>query len=349
MGNLESKEKVLELIKTLPVCTPNSIGTQWTVRCPYCGDSKDLSHGHLSIKIDMQTDSPMLWRCVRCEESGLVNDTLLKDLGLYVDSDLKQVLREESKKSSKYNQFLNSYIENLEIPKYNSDLARENLFYINQRLGSEFQLSDAQKYSMILDLDTFVRHNGMNSLPNMTDRMYYFLKENYVGFLTTNKNSIVFRLRTDAKNAKRYFKFKINPRNDNPSGFYSIHGAFDIMSTEPLHVHIAEGIFDILSIEHNLHRDQSKERHIYFASCGFGPMRVIQYLVYLGAGGNIVLHVYCDNDKSDWDEIKVLKRRREMIPWCSKILFHRNRMNGEKDYGVSLSRIEDSYKEMKVY
>ena len=71
-------------------------------------------------------------------------------------------------------------------------------------------------------------------------------------------------------------------------------------------------------------------------------MTVVQYLVYMGIGGNIILHVYCDNDKSDWEEIKVLRRREEMLPWCKEIYFHRNQFENEKDYGVPLDKIIDS-------
>ena len=55
-SNKQLKEMIIEKLKTLPVCQSNGIGTQWVVRCPYCGDSRDLSHGHLSIHIDISSD-----------------------------------------------------------------------------------------------------------------------------------------------------------------------------------------------------------------------------------------------------------------------------------------------------
>lgn len=338
----ETKEKILEALKTLPVCEPNSTETQWVVRCPYCGDSHDQSHGHLSIHLDTTSDDTMLWRCFKCDESGLVTEDLLKDLGLYIDTELKSYLKDASRKASKYNKFLNDYVEKLIIPKYSSGISKRNLDYINQRIGTKFTIDDADRYHMILDLGEFMSVNGLKEIPGVSSRMTWFVQQNYVGFLTANKNTMVMRRVTDIKTAKRYLKYKINPMNQNPAGFYNIPRELNIMTNQDIHLHVAEGIFDILSIEKNLYFQEDTNINIFFASCGFGPMTVVQYLVYMGIGGNIILHVYCDNDKSDWEEIKVLRRREEMLPWCKEIYFHRNQFENEKDYGVPLDKIIDS-------
>lgn len=344
MGDVkEVKHRILSLLKTLDVCIPNTMETQWTVRCPYCGDSKDASHGHLSIKIDLSSDDLMVWRCFKCNASGIVNDILLKDLGLYLDSDDKALLKSSLNKVSKFNKFLNDYIEKIEIPQYNSELAVRNLEYINKRLGTNLTLNDAYKYNMILDLHAFMKHNFLKSIPNVSDKMLNFIAYNYVGFLTANKNTLVFRLVSNITSAKRYLKYKINPLNMNPSGFYSIPQVIDILSNEHVHVHIAEGIFDILSIYQNLYScNSNNERNLFFASCGFGPMTIMQYLVYSGIGSNIILHNYCDNDKTDEEVLGTIYKHEEMVPWCKEIYFHRNGFNGEKDFGVPIDRIIDS-------
>jgi transcription elongation factor Elf1 len=43
----------------------------WTFRCPYCGDSKTSSHGHLNIAKDMP-----VFRCVRCGQDGHIKALL---------------------------------------------------------------------------------------------------------------------------------------------------------------------------------------------------------------------------------------------------------------------------------
>lgn len=347
--SVEVKQEVLNQIKKLPVCTPDGMERQWYVRCPYCGDSRDQSHGHLSIKIDLSTDEPMLWRCLRCGECGLLTETVLRDIGVYVDTEMRSSLKSFNKKSSRYNKFLNDYIEKLEIPRYKSAIARKNLDYINRRLGSDISVEEASRYSLILDLNEFLKHNGLTKLYNVSDKMQWFISQNYVGFLSTSKNKIIFRLCEDIPSAKRYLKYPLNPYNSNPASFYNIPTEFDLMSVDPLHVHIAEGTFDIISIERNLFRERDKKRHLFFASCGFGPMTIVQYLVYFGAGGNIILHVYCDNDKSDYEQIKIIRNRREMLPWVREAWFHRNRMEPyEKDYGIPVERIRDEKRKVII-
>ena len=60
MTLLDIKRIILDHIKTLPVCIPNSAQTNWVIRCPYCGDSRNRLQRHLSIKIDMKSDSIIL-------------------------------------------------------------------------------------------------------------------------------------------------------------------------------------------------------------------------------------------------------------------------------------------------
>ena len=298
---IEIKLFILEAIKQLPVCVPDSMEVQWYVRCPYCGDSKDLSHGHLSIKIDTKTDEPILWRCFKCGECGILTETLLNDLGIVIDSEHRALLKASIKKGTVKNKFLNSYIEKIVIPTYYGEIAYRNLTYINSRLGTDISINEAKKYSIILDLDQFLSENGIDNLYNISKKMRAFIQNNYVGFLSTSKNKIILRLVNDIPSAKRYLKFPLNPYNKNPASFYNIPSAIDILSPEKIHIHIAEGIFDIISIERSLINE--KERQLFFASCGFGYGSILQFLIYNGIGGNIILHIYADNDKSDYNII----------------------------------------------
>ena len=44
----DTKRAILSEMKhTLSVCKPSGDYTQWYIRCPYCGDSSNESHGHL--------------------------------------------------------------------------------------------------------------------------------------------------------------------------------------------------------------------------------------------------------------------------------------------------------------
>ena len=88
----EIKEQIINQLKTLPICKPTSNMRNWVVRCPYCGDSMKSNHGHFSILIDLQSDAPMLYRCFRCNESGILIPQVLEDLNLGYDQSLNQNL-----------------------------------------------------------------------------------------------------------------------------------------------------------------------------------------------------------------------------------------------------------------
>ena len=350
MTNRDIKEEVLNRLKTLPVCIPNNEETQWTVRCPFCGDSSDLNHGHLSILIDRNNDeTPMLFRCFKCETSGMLNANLMAELGCPLDGNLNQALKKSARKSSGYNRFTNEYIMNYVVPIAQLDgITFPKLQYISNRLGYQMSPEEASSKKIILDLYQFMDANKI-WIGNLKKWQVENLQNFYVSFLSSNNNILISRCiipKEDQKFAmKRYLKAPIIVNNTNPNSFYSIPASVNVMSIEPINIHIAEGTFDILSIQKNIPCNGTS---LYFASCGFCPMTIIQYLVYTGLGYHLNLHLYCDNDKSDKDEIWVLKKHPEMIPWIDEIYFHRNSYSGEKDYGVPKDHIIDNVRKARI-
>lgn len=342
MVNKEVKHFVLERLKELPVCIPNSTRTQWTIRCPFCGDSKNQAHGHLSIKIDEDDDtSPMLYRCFKCDASGLVTDQFLQDLGIYLDNDSIKELRSINRRSIRKNRFTNDRIENyiVPIPSDNNENKRK-LQYINDRLGLDLEFEDCPRLKIVLDFYQFlnVNHIGIDDL-GMPEWSRRNLAYHYVGFLSQSNNVLTCRCIESDPKFRRYIKVILNLRNQNPASFYMIPVSVSLISNKPLVVHIAEGTFDIISIHENFGiRD---DRNIYAAVCGYGPGTILKYLIYNGLMYKTIVHIYCDNDKSDEEEITVLRKHPEVIPWIDKLYFHRNGYDDEKDYGVPVDRIND--------
>jgi hypothetical protein len=181
-------------------------------------------------------------------------------------------------------------------------------------------------------------------LANLSYNMLKMLNDYYVGFLSTNNNCIVFRDIT-GKQKYRYFKAVLNEKNINADSFYSVPGKIDLLYTHDINIHMAEGIFDILSIKENLIHDTST--NYFYASCGFGGVSIIKYLIHHGMNTGINLHIYSDNDKADWEHKRYLNNGSYLTEWMDHIFIHRNKYPNEKDYGIPLSRIHDFYKELK--
>lgn len=338
------KEELITSIKELPVWNTNSMETQWTIRCPFCGDSyKHLDHGHLSIYINRDDDTtPMMYRCLRCNESGLVDQDLLQQLDLNISSDGLRNIRSYNNRLKKTNRYVNKFADNdFTVPIFSSsDLHSEKLAYINRRLGTTISYEQAQQFNLILDIFEFMTVNKIKAIPGMSFKQLKFLNYNYVGFLSANRNQIICRsIRTDP-NIKRYYKIVIDPTNLSTNKYYNITSYVDLMYCQDINVCIAEGTFDILSVY--LNANQFKDPTLFYAGCGFNFSAVMRYLIYNGITTGINLHVYADNDKLDRDLIKEFSAP-NIKPWLDHMYIHRNGYGSEKDYGVPSDRIKDQF------
>lgn len=340
---------MIDLLKGRGTYSVSTNGIQHYTRCPYCGDSSNLNHAHLSVKIDTETDAPMVFRCLKCNVSGIVNDTFLEELNIFLDPESKKILKAYTKKSMRYAKLTNMDCEGYITPLYEDNASNQKkLDYINERLGTEFDFADAQNHKIILNIIDFmvlndIAHKKRDVLLQST-ALLQNLNDNYVGFLSANNNCIVFRDITGIQKY-RYYKAVINDRNINMDSFYSYPGKFDLTYTSDVHVHIAEGIFDILSIKENLIHDETE--NFFYASCGFGSVSIIKYMIHHAMNTGVSLHIYSDNDKKDWEHRRYLFGQNYLTEWLDHIYIHRNKMKGEKDYGVKLSNIEDSFKIIK--
>lgn len=346
--NNDIKYKVIALLRTLSVCIENSAETQFTIRCPYCGDSMNQNHAHFSIHIDVNSNDPMVYNCLKCPASGLLTTSVLEDLGLELSQDIYTGLKTFNKKIPHTNRFIQNQIENFKVPCYQeNNLNDKKLNYLNERLGTNITYQDAQGLKILLNLFDFIKYNDIKTIPNKKFRYLQFLNDNYIGFLSTNNNCITMRKVTDVEFGMRYDKIILNPTNYNPCSFYSIPNSIDLMYTDDINIHIAEGTFDILSVYYNL-MHQDKKNNFYYAACGFGLMSPIEYLIYNGINTGLNIHIYSDSDKADQDHIQNLYKKKSMTVWLDHYYIHRNVIleTGKKDYGVPSNRIIDSKKKI---
>jgi DNA-directed RNA polymerase subunit RPC12/RpoP len=152
---IEIKMQVLNFLKTLPVCNPNSTLTQWTVRCPYCGDSKTQNHGHLSIKIDLSSEEPMLYRCFKCNEAGILSPQLLEDLGIGYNTELIQNLKRISYSNKMTNYFRDKPKDYIVPYPILSEKNMKKINYIQNRIGCEITPNECVDYKIILNFLSF--------------------------------------------------------------------------------------------------------------------------------------------------------------------------------------------------
>lgn len=343
--NREIKALIIDKLRQLDVYYPSDDGVEHTVRCPFCGDSKTLTHAHMGIMIDPSNDDLMIYHCFRCGVGGRFTDDTLTELGIHLDESEVRELRNFNKKAAKLSKRTIVHTERYSVPISDPSIyTTPKLNYVNNRLGLALDYEGAARHKIVLSLYEFMVHNELKRIEGLKRWMYDVLEKDYVGFLSTNNNLITFRNINPESKGKRYVKVFINPLNPDEATFYSIPTQLNLLYTEDLHLHIAEGTFDILSIKHNLSHDESGH-HIFYASCGYSYMAIIKHLVRNGIASDINLHIYADKDKSD-SEHRAMLRRNNISAFLSHVYLHRNQMPNEKDYGVSQEKIKDGYRKL---
>ena len=340
MTLLELKHILADRINQLSVHQWNRAHTEVTTRCPYCGDSKNILHGHFSIRINTNDDSICLYRCFKCSEAGILNSQVMEDLGVYLSiDDIKSidVLNRPNSKSTYSRQRPLKYKVPVVINHVDNKL---KLDYLKSRLGLEFTDEMIQEYKIVLSIYDFFMENKIKFPEHINPKMIKLIEENYIGFLSANNNKLVFRNITNNDKLSRYIKISIDPYNTSPNNFFSlVNPQINILYTNPIHIHVAEGTFDIVSIKYNLYHDPS-ETHLFFAACGYNFNTILKWLIYMGVNTDVILHLYSDNDKSDYENMKVINNALNKC-WIDKAFIHRNTFENEKDFGVPKERIRE--------
>lgn len=348
MTLLDVKEMVLQKLKTLRVCIPNSICTQWVVRCPYCKDSRDPSHGHFSILINMDTDDLIKYRCLKCPEAGIMNPSVMEELGLILSIEEAQALTTLNRSTGKSTYF-KSKPKNYMVPPIISPVnVKPKLDYLQRRLGFEFTDREILDCKIVLSILDFFTANKIPFPRHIRPELIQILETNYVGFLSANNNKIIFRRITDNDKLLRYYKLTLDLENSSPNNFYSlVNPAIDLLYTHPIYIHISEGTFDIIGIRYNTNLfDTTSQTHLFYASCGYNFSTILKYLIFKGINTDIHLLLYSDADKSDSENKSVINQKLNKI-WIDHVEIHRNQFPGEKDYGVPRDKIQDSFITLK--
>jgi hypothetical protein len=344
--NQDVKFKVIDLLKSRGTYHVSVNGKQHYTRCPFCGDSRNLSHAHMSVHIDTFSETPMMYRCLKCDTKGLLTDSVLIELDLPIDAMIQKELKSFNRKAIRLGKLVNLEFERFSVPLYQDTYTNQmKLDYLNGRLGTDINLTEARDKKIILNLFDFMSLNQLSFIDGINYNTMKMLNDNYIGFLSTNNNCITFRDITGNQKC-RYFKVILNQKNVNPDTFYGIPGrGLSLLYTHDVNIHMAEGIFDILSIQKNL--PHNSDYNYFYATCGFGGVTLLQYLLHHGINTGVNLHIYSDKDKSDWNHKKYLFNNSGISNWLDHIYIHRNQFGGEKDYGVPVSNIIDSYRKIK--
>ena len=317
---------ITRLAKSLDVAKLNAAQTELEVRCPYCGDSRKHSNkGHLYIT----TNAPYLFRCVKCETSGRVNDKFLHDLGCYDNDVLLEVLRanrEERQQNRDKTVKIEPKKKNITLPIVDSAQSRACLAYFNNRYKTNYDLDTiVNRFKVVCDIDAFVTENKLYF------ECKYFNLRNAIGFLSADKTYVIFRDITGMQNI-RYYNLQLVDNEIPHSKRYTISSPIDIMKDQITLV-MTEGIFDIIGVYNKFYKDYDKNDVIFCATCGKSyTTAIMQYIKQGFLNLNIIIYSDADVDYKWYiDKVKNSNKIMQLLN-NSKITIYYNTL--DKDFGV---------------
>lgn len=340
--DISVKEDILNRLKENKTFRRASLD-EYCMRCMICGDSKkDPNKRRLYVKINTNDESPIVYHCHNCGSSGYLTSDVLREFNIYdlsLNSRLTAFNKEASGKVRKNYSILDKKLR-VKVPKVRySSRAEDKKRYIETRLGVDLTFEELVNMKCIFSLRDFVETNKIEELTIGMTRAN-MINDDYVGFLSINNEYINFRDITDSHKL-RYDKYTIIRDLPDTVKMCAIPTSVQMLTTEPIIINIAEGVFDILGLYYNV-MNKKTDNMIYVAVCGSGYMNVIKYFIKMGfIGNNITINIFSDSDKDPYFYKKVIAYSKQ---WVGKINLIYNIL--EKDYGVPRDKIKLRYQNL---
>jgi hypothetical protein len=204
--------------------------------CPYCEFNQDKDHYHMYIS----TEIP-IFHCfhANCEQSGTLKKFLKRLEGHDISDSFidKSQLKEISRRREI---FVDQEMiqQKIQLPRIIPGQYMLKDMYIKQRLKFSGTPTTMIK-GLIYDVNSFI---DINHIPvdETLFRLRDYLHANFVGFLTENQSTVMFR-NIDHSHSMKFFKLKI--QQNNFLDYYKLPGN----NRNSNKIVLAEGIFDIFT------------------------------------------------------------------------------------------------------
>lgn len=303
------------------------------IRCPYCGDSKRNSLAtHMGVRFMVDNRVPVpSYHCHRCDESGSINAKFLKDVGIdnniikkYLNYRKTNVYRSQPViKEVKFDRGTNDY-------KFIYDVNSKQYKYLRDRYKMDFSEEDIKRFKIILNPTAFLSTFSPEKIKEFAIKID--LKD-YIGFLTQDGNQAVFRA-TDKGKEPRYYNLTIEKTDYRK--LYVINNNVDIKEKKFKFI-LTEGIFDLIGVYMHFYKDSEHlQNTIFVAALGKSFREPIDRLIQTGF---LDFEVYLFADTSEDIDLEFYS---DLLsnPYLDEVYVAKNTKEGEKDFGVSLDRIE---------
>ena len=260
-GFLDYLEKKLGYVK---VTSKNII-----TKCPWCEYEKDKDHYHLYIGLDVP-----IFHCFHagCEQSGVISKFLRRLEGHDISNVFinKDILQQASKRREIFVDKEVSQIK-IKLPVISKSTFRLKEIYIRKRLKFA-NIPSSMIKGLIYDVNQFI---DINKIPVSESlfRIRDYLHTNFVGFLTENKSTAIFR-NIDASHSMKFYKLKI--QQNNFLDYYKLSGN----NPKSNKIVLSEGIFDIFTENIFDSIDMKNEVKLYASALSSKYLSLIHSIIF---------------------------------------------------------------------
>lgn len=334
------------LLSVIPGAKPASGGKVIHCRCRECPDSEHINSAHFYISIPWNNNEPSFYYCHKCGCRGFVSHKELIAWGIYDKqialelTEYNESLKIKGGRSSKYfntqTYLIRNHYTNMDVK------SEEKRLYLVNRLGYNLSYEDLKKLKICLNLIDLLKENNIQKVYR-NENIINDLDREFIGFLSID-NAFLNMRRTCEEGLvykeidKRYVNYQIFDKTNTSQRFYTIPTTVNLNKSTRTKLHIAEGPIDILSIYLNLRKG---EEGIYTSIAGNNYINNILYFLIDIQLPYIELHLYPDNDR--FGTLDRMYKIANLIPDKTiPIYIHKNTYHGQKDFGVPLSKINES-------
>lgn len=335
----------------ITICDKTSSDDETMIRCPFCGDSKKDSR---KTRFYIHNESPYHFICFNCDTVGVINEEVLSLItNGNIDGEVLEYIKGKQKEYKYKNNVVRKkilrhpYFNTDNIPSFNCKKSYlSKMDYLSTRLDYQFELKDIKKFKIVLSLYDFFHHNKIDIdkriLDDKVDYVMSELDKNYIGFLSADRNIIIFRNLDTSKDNHRFNNFKLFVNQEYISKkTYSISTKANKL-TDKHHINIAEGPIDIIGtylyLKETVGIDQCN-KEIFLANGGKSYVNSAQYLTSTTLLNNDYT-IYSDKDVN----LDFYKKLKSTIPEYSTSKLEVCYNNLYKDFGVPINQIELSRK-----
>ena len=323
--------------------------TDWWLytRCVLCGDSKkNANKKRLCIHCDPTNPTDGVgYICFNCNATGILTRDMLDEIADGKSGEWSQTLRKINKQaainsggSAKSNKYKNSdRVMKVVYPPLKTSQYQINKYkYLTSRIGVMIPPEDFQSLKVVWSLRDFIAENGLNfnSDHKIPPRI---LESQYIGFGSIRNEYILFRNIDPNEKIFRWHKYNIFGLGQNLSSQYTIQNRINPVTDHDVHIVVAEGVFDVISILYNVF-DGNKGDNVFTATSNGAFENAIKHYITSGMiGHNVYVDCYIDND-SIYNYQKLRSRIEYYIGGNQHVRVYHNTL--KKDFGYPKNYIQ---------